>query len=84
MFLTLFTSGSLKFLQALWARLKERGLKGGHISSKGKSGYDLVFSRHDSLALYRLMYHTGQVSDLFLPRKREKLEEAIQVLELDK
>jgi uncharacterized protein (DUF3820 family) len=83
-FLTLFTSGSLGFLESLWARLKESGLKGGHISPKSKSGYELVFSWHDSLALYCLMYHTTEASDLFLPRKREKIEEAIRVLELDK
>jgi hypothetical protein len=50
--------------------------------SKKKGGLDLVFSRRDSLALYRLMYDTAGVADLFLPRKREKLEEAIQVLGL--
>ena len=59
------------------------GIKGGHISNK-KSGYDIVFSRHDSLALYQLMYHTAKVSNMFLPRKREKLERAIKVLGLEK
>ena len=83
-FHTLFTSGSFEFLQELWQRVMEiAGIKGGHISPKAKSGYDLVFSHADSLALYRLMYHTGEVSQLFLPRKREKLEEAIKVLGLD-
>ncbi len=82
-FQTLFTSGSFDFLQTLWSRVKQFGIVGGHISAKGKSGYDLVFSWYDSLALYRLMYHTGQVSDLFLPRKREIIEEAIQVLGLN-
>ena len=43
----------------------------------------LVFSRYDSLALYRLMYHTADAADLCLPRKREKLERAITVLGLD-
>ncbi len=87
-FLTLFTSGSFYFLQELWTRLRQFGIQGGHISAKTKNkitgGYELVFSRHDSLALYRLMYHTAEVSDLFLPRKRSKLEEAIQVLRLEK
>lgn len=82
-FMTLFTSGSLQFLHALHACLKKHGIVGGHISKK-TSGYDLVFSRHDSLALYRLMYHTAEVSDMFLPRKRQRLEKAIQVLGLDK
>lgn len=83
-FTTCFTSGSLLFLEKLWGRLKEGGIKGGHISAKIKSGHELVFSRHDSLALYRLMYHTAEASERFLPRKREKLEEAIRVLKLDK
>lgn len=83
-FHTLFTSGSRSFLEELWFRARSFGILGGHISAKGKSGYDLVFSWRDSLALYRLMYHTTEASDLFLPRKREKIEEAIQVLGLDK
>ena len=83
-FRTLFTSGSYEFLFQLHRRLKISGVKGGHISSKSKGAYDLVFSAHDSLALYRLMYHTAQDANLFLPRKREKLEQAIQVLGLEK
>jgi hypothetical protein len=83
-FYSLFTSGSLKFLEFLWKVLKQEGIKGGHISKKSKGGYDLVFSWYDSLALYRLMYHTTEASVLFLPRKKEKMEQAIQVLELDK
>jgi|CXWL01.1.fsa_nt_gi hypothetical protein len=43
----------------------------------------MVFSWHDSLALYRLMYHTAPITNLLLSRKREKLEKAIQVLKLD-
>jgi hypothetical protein len=30
------------------------------------------------------MYHTSEVTKLFLPRKREKLEQAIQILGLKK
>lgn len=82
-FVTLFTCGSYSFLGELHTRLLKSGIKGGHISNK-KSGYDIVFSRHDSLALYRLMYHTAKVSNMFLPRKREKLERAIKVLGLEK
>ncbi len=82
-FITLFTCGSYSFLEDLHARLLKSGIKGGHISRK-KSGYDMGFSRYDSLALYRLMYHTAEVSNMFLPRKRKKLERAIKVLELDK
>jgi len=82
-FITLFTCGSYPFLEDLHAHLLKSGIKGGHISRK-KSGYDMGFSRYDSLALYRLMYHTAEVSDMFLPRKREKLERAIKVLGLEK
>ena len=82
-FTTLFTCGSRSFLEDLHVILLGSGIKGGHISKKNR-GYDLVFSRHDSLALYRLMYHTGKVTDMFLPRKRKKLEKAIKILELDK
>ena len=83
-FRALFTSGSLFFLESLWQALKKKGIAGGHISGRPDRGYELVFSWRDSLALYRLTYHTAEASELFLPRKREKLEEAIQVLGLDK
>lgn len=82
--LTLFTSGSLSFLQSLHTALRRYGVRGGSLCKKSASGFELKFSHHDSLALYRLMYHTAGVSDLFLPRKREKLEKAIQVLGFDK
>jgi hypothetical protein len=83
-FITLFTTGSLVFAEELHTILKNYNIKGGHISNKQKGGYDLVFSYYDSLALYRLMYHTSPISTLYLPRKREKIERAIQVLGLDK
>jgi hypothetical protein len=83
-FHVLFTSGSYEFLKALHEELKDHGISGGHISAKNKSGYDLVFSHRDSLALYHMMYHTAPISSLYLPRKREKIERAIQVLGLDK
>ncbi|MDB5265222.1 MAG: hypothetical protein JWN64_793 [Parcubacteria group bacterium] len=83
-FVTRFTSGSKEFLLDLLALLKQHGLVGGHLNTKAKGGFDLVFSRRDSVALYKLMYHTAQVSALFLPRKREKIEQAIEVLGLDK
>lgn len=81
--LTLFTSGSRGFLEDLHTVLRTFGVKGGSLRKKVR-GFDLSFSHHDSLALYRLMYHTGKVSDMFLPRKREKLERAIEVLGLNK
>jgi len=81
--LTLFTSGSREFLESLLSRLRAHGMRGGNVLSKER-GFDLRFSHSDSLALCQLMYNTGQVSNLYLPRKREKLERAIQVLGLDK
>lgn len=81
-FTSSFTCGNKIFLERLHKLLKSFGVKGGHISNKNR-GYDLVFSRHDSLALYQLMYHTDVTSNLFLPRKREKLERAMRVLKLD-
>ena len=80
-FTSRFTSGSEEFLKSLHQVLKERGVVGGYITKKNR-GCELVFSRHDSVALYDLMYHTGLDSDLFLPRKRKKLERAIRVLKL--
>lgn len=80
---TLFTSGSRSFLECLWKKLKNEGIEGGSMHTK-KRGFELCFSHKDSLALYRLLYHTAPTSDLFLPRKREKLERAIDVLALDK
>jgi len=80
---TLFTSGSKCFLEELHIALRNYGVKGGYLRQKTKRGFDLVLSRHDSLALYRLMYNTAEVADLFLPRKREKFERAIQVLGFD-
>lgn len=81
--MTLFTSGSELFLKTLLSRIRKYGVKGGNMQKKA-GGFDVRFSHCDSLALYRLMYHTAEVSDLYLPRKREKLERAIQVLKLDR
>lgn len=81
--LTIFTSGSKEFLETLHTILRTFEVKGGSLRKKAR-GFDLAFSHSDSLALYRLMYHTGKVADMFLPRKREKLERAIEVLGLDK
>ncbi|HYF28842.1 MAG TPA: LAGLIDADG family homing endonuclease [Candidatus Paceibacterota bacterium] len=79
--LTLFTSGSKVFLEQLWSILKDHGIRGGSLVPK-KRGFELKFSHRDSLALYQLMYHTAPISDLYLLRKRAKLEQAIQVLDL--
>lgn len=80
--LTLFTSGSRGFLEDLHKTLRMFGVSGGSLRKKVR-GFDLSFSHRDSLALYRLMYHTGKVSNMFLPRKRERLERAVRVLGLE-
>jgi len=81
--MTLFTSGCRPFLQSLWDALKMHGVYGGSLKKKAH-GFELVFSHRDSLALHRAMYHTVEVSKMFLPRKRNKLEQAIKVLGLNK
>ena len=78
-FLSMFTSGSKSFLESLHTRLKLYGVVGGRISKKER-GYDLVFSRNDSLALYRLMYNTGFHTGPYLPRKQLLFVEAITTL----
>lgn len=81
--MTLFTSGSRPFLEELARRVQSSGVRGGSFLTKAR-GTDLRFSHADSLALCRLLYHTAPTSGLFLSRKREKLERAINVLALDK
>jgi hypothetical protein len=44
-----------------------------------KRGHELVFSHHDSVALYKLMYNNAD-AELFLQRKKEIFEEAIKTL----
>ena len=78
---TEFTSGSREFPEVLIAHLRHHGVKGGYIRTKER-GFDLQFSHRDSLALYWLMYNTGEDVSLFLPRKREKLKRGIKVLNL--
>lgn len=79
--MTLFTSGCRPFLQSLWDALKRHGIRGGSLKEK-LHGFELVFSHRDSIALCRLMYHTGKTLELYLPRKRARLEHAIQELRL--
>lgn len=81
-FQTQFISGSKEFLKTLWIKLKAKGVVGGHIYERVSGASNLVFSWKDSVALHRLMYHTAPSSPLYLPRKREKLERAIQTLGL--
>lgn len=77
--LSLFTSGSKIFLEKLHMLLKLYGVTKGTVKNK-KRGFELVFSHHDSLALYRLMYHTNPTVELYLPRKRKLFTKAIQTL----
>lgn len=76
---SLFTSGSRQFLTDLHHILRSLGIQGGSIRAKER-GFDLRFSHKDSLALYGIMYNTSEVSDFFLPRKREKFQEAMRIM----
>ena len=79
-FATRFTSGAKSFLTNLHVALKPYGLKKGFILTKSNErGFELVFSHHDSLALYKLMYNNRACS-LEMKRKRKTFERAIKVL----
>lgn len=77
--LSLFTSGSSGFLASLWELLRKQGIKGGSLKKKA-SGFELVFSHKDSVALYRLMYHTIPITGLYLPRKYRLFTKAVRTL----
>lgn len=77
--LTLFTSGSKQFLESLWEILKQHDIQGGSLKNKTR-GFELVLSHKDSLALYRLMYHTAFTTELYLPRKYNLFTKAMQTL----
>ena len=74
-----FTSGSKTFLEKLWKTLKPF-CSGGYIYKKNR-GFELVFSRHDSLALSNLMYHNTQ-TDLCLGRKYNRFQKGFSKLNL--
>lgn len=74
-----FTSGSKIFLKKLFKILRPY-CSGGYIYEKNR-GFELVFSRHDSLALSSLMYHNTQ-TDLFLERKYRKFQKGFDKLNL--
>lgn len=78
-FTTRFTSGSKRFIESLQNRLKKYML-GGYMYKK-RGGYELVFARHDSVALYNLMYDNVE-SNVFLERKYNKFIKAFKVLKL--
>lgn len=80
-FATRFTSGSKNFLLSLHQNLHAYGVQGGSIYKKSKnSGYELVLSHKDSLALFRLMYDTLSHNDLYLARKYRLFRKAIKTL----
>ena len=72
--LTMFTSGSLGFLEALLSKLREAGLHGGSIYTSKQNYSRLQFSTKDSLKLYDFMYNQPYPKDLFLERKKSVFE----------
>ncbi|MDO8561935.1 MAG: LAGLIDADG family homing endonuclease [bacterium] len=80
-FSTRFTAGSRDFLDLLHRVLLTRGIKRGFIVRKSNnSGFDLVFSHHDSLALFHLMYDTVPDSGPYLFRKYNLFRKAVRTL----
>ncbi|NBD73875.1 hypothetical protein GVX82_02435 [Patescibacteria group bacterium] len=78
-FTSRFTSGSNGFLKALHEALKKHaGVAGGRIATKER-GFELVFSRHDSLALYGFLYNTIP-HGLLLERKYRTFRRAVGIL----
>ena len=76
-----FTSGCKKYLSDLHRSLKRYGIENGFIIAKSnQSGYELVLSHRDSLALYRLMYNTAPDTGFYLPRKYKIFQKAIRTL----
>ncbi|OGZ00560.1 MAG: hypothetical protein A2946_02310 [Candidatus Liptonbacteria bacterium RIFCSPLOWO2_01_FULL_53_13] len=76
---TSFTSGSEKFLIGLFNVLKLL-VCGGNVRGK-KGGYELVFGQHDSIALFRFMYHNVP-EGLFLERKHATFQKAFKILKV--
>ena len=77
-----FTSGSKMFLVDLHKKLGKI-VNGGFIVTKKKqqknSGYELVFSHRDSLALFKFMYNNG-ACNYFLKRKYLLFKKAVETL----
>lgn len=76
-FNTNFTSGSKKFLVSLLKAINKNVSEGLVYEKKG--GYSLCFSRRNSVALFKLMYHNVS-SEMFLERKYNKFLEAFKNL----
>lgn len=75
-----FTSGSKDFLEGLHDALR-KSIQGGFIGKK-RGAYELVFSRHDSLALFKLMYN-GVSKEMFLERKYQAFQKAFRILKME-
>lgn len=71
------TSGSRNFLEGLRIALRPY-CAGGYIYKKNR-GFELVFSRHDSLALSSLMYHNIRTRP-YLERKHAKFQSGFRKL----
>lgn len=80
-FTSRFTSGSRVFLSRLHELLGCRGVKKGFIQIKSRnSGYELVFSHRDSLALFLIMYHNVTNTELCVTRKYKLFLKALNTL----
>ncbi len=76
---SLFSCGTFDFLAILLKTLRTYGVVGGSLKKK-KHGNELVFSHHDSIALYRIMYNNLRDSDIYLGRKYMLFTHAIETL----
>lgn len=80
-FTSRFTSGCKQYLTDLHRALGFHGVEKGFVINKSRhSGYELVFSHRDSLALYQLMYNTAPDTGFYLPRKYKLFQKAIRTL----
>lgn len=76
-----FTSGSREFLVRLHAALQVYGVQKGFIVTKSKaSGFELVLSHRDSVALYAFIYHNTVPQELYLTRKYKLFTKAVTTL----
>lgn len=73
-----FTSGSRMLLKDLLFTLIPY-VKGERLGKKTR-GYELVFSRHDSVALFNLMYHNISTG-IFLKRKLKTFQKALKIID---
>ena len=75
-----FTSGNKLFLSDLWEILiQNEYVVGGHLGDKIR-GYELVFGQHDSIALFKKIYHNASAK-VFLDRKFNTFLRALKTLD---